>query len=271
LSLVLRPFSLRTFRAINRWGANTWWGFTLRIAEWGYGTHIKLSGDPLPPREHTILLVNHQQMADITFLMYLGRAKQRLGDMKWFVKDIIKWVPGVGWGLLFLDSLFVKRDWAADRASIDRTFASIIRGRVPLWLMLFPEGTRITRSKLERSQAFARERGLPVLRHLLTPRTKGFAASVQGLRQHLHAVYDVTIAYPTGVPTLVQYIRGYGRIAHLHVRRFAIEQLPELEDELGAWLHQRWQRKDLQLEHFYAHGAFIDEEEERALPQAAGA
>jgi 1-acyl-sn-glycerol-3-phosphate acyltransferase len=271
VSLLLRPFSLRAFRAINRWGANTWWGFTVVMSQAGYGTRIELSGDPLPPRENAILLANHQQMADITFLFFLGRAKQRLGDMKWFVKDIIKWVPGVGWGLLFLDSFFVKRDWAADRASIDRTFSNIIRGNVPVWLLLFPEGTRITPAKHERGQAFARERGLPPLQHLLMPRTKGFTASVQGLRQHLHAVYDVTIAYPGAVPSLLQYIRGYGRVAHLHVRRFAVETLPEVEAELNDWLHQRWRSKDRQLENFYTHGAFIDDAEETATPQVAAA
>jgi len=256
ISLLLLPFSRRAFRAFNRWGANTWWGWCVSTARLAYRARIEVTGDELPMREHVILLSNHQQMTDITFLMFLGRSKDRLGDLKWFVKDIVKWIPGVGWGMLFLDCLFVKRDWAADRASIERTFARINQGCVPLWLMNFPEGTRIRPHKLERSNEFARSKGLAPLKHLLIPRTKGFAASAQGLRGHLHAVYDVTIGYVNGVPSLWQYIKGYAQVAHMHVRRFAIDELPEAEEALTRWLHERWQEKDLLLEHYYAHGAF---------------
>lgn len=49
-------------------------------------------------------------------------AECELGDMKWMVKDIIKYVPGVGWGMLFLDCIFVKRDWTTDKESIRKTF-----------------------------------------------------------------------------------------------------------------------------------------------------
>ncbi|MFH1808333.1 MAG: lysophospholipid acyltransferase family protein [Pseudomonadota bacterium] len=256
VSLLVRLFSLRAFRAINRWGANTWWGWCTYMAAWGYGTGIALSGDELPPLEHVLLLSNHQQMADITFLMFLGRRQQRLGDMKWFVKDIVKWVPGVGWGMLFLDCLFVKRQWAEDRNSIARTFASILKGRVPLWLILFPEGTRITASKVQRSHDKALRKGTARYDHVLPPHTRGFTASVQGLREHLHAVYDVSIAYEQGVPSLWQYIQGFGRLAHIHVRRYTMDQLPQEDAELDRWLQDRWAEKDRLLGSFYTDGTF---------------
>ena len=41
-------------------------------------------------------------------------------------------------------------------------------------LCLFAEGTRFTPEKHEVSKEFARSRGLPVLKHHLIPRTKGF-------------------------------------------------------------------------------------------------
>ena len=255
-SLLLLPFSRRAFRALNRWCANTWWGWCVGTAKLLYGTRIDVSGDELPMREHVILLSNHQQMSDITFLFFLGRSKDRLGDLKWFVKDIIKYVPGVGWGMLFLDCIFVKRNWTADRTSIEQTFSRINQGHVPLWLMNFPEGTRISPRKLERSNDFASKKGLAPLKHLLIPRTRGFTASVEGLRGHLHAVYDVTIGYAEGVPSLWQYIKGYAKVAHMHVRRFTIEELPEAEDALAHWLQERWQEKDRLLEHFYTHGEF---------------
>ena len=53
---------------------------------------------------------------------------------------------------------------------------SVFRPRSkPFWLLLYPEGTRLSDKKLSEGQAFSRERGLPVLKHQLYPRTKGFA------------------------------------------------------------------------------------------------
>jgi 1-acyl-sn-glycerol-3-phosphate acyltransferase len=256
LSLLLLPFSRRAFRRFNRWAADLWWGWCVSLAKCLHKTRIELSGDPVPDGENALVLSNHQQMPDITFLMFFARSKRRLGDMKWFVKDIIKYVPGAGWGMLFLDCPFVKRDWAADRESIARTFSRLVRGRVPVWLILFPEGTRITPQKLKSSHEFARTRGLRAHKHLLLPRTKGFAASVQGLRSHLDAVYDITIGYPTGVPTLWQYCRGFVRVAHLYVRRFPIDAMPAQDGELSKWLIDRFLKKDQLLDRFYQTGCF---------------
>jgi len=255
-SLAVMPVSRHAFRKFNRWAADVWWGWCVTGAKTLYGTNIVLTGDELPPRENAVVVANHQQMPDITFLMFLARAKGRLGDMKWLVKDPIKYVPGVGWGMWFIDCVFLKRNWAEDKESIDQTFARIMRDRVPLWLMSFPEGTRFTEAKAEKSRAHAAKIGLPPLRHLLLPRTKGFAASVQGLRGHLGAVYDITIGYEDGVPTLSQYVRGFVRQAHLHVRRYPAAELPTGTDELSAWLHERYREKDELLEHFFREKRF---------------
>jgi 1-acyl-sn-glycerol-3-phosphate acyltransferase len=255
-SLVMLPFSRRAFRAFNRWSANTWWGWCVSAARFLHGVRIEVTGDPVPDRENALVLANHQQMPDITFLMFFARSKKRLGDMKWFVKDLIKYAPGVGWGMLFLDCPFVKRNWAADRESIARTFSRLVKGRVPVWLMIFAEGTRITPEKLSESREFARVHDLHPHRHLLLPRTKGFAASVQGLRSTLDAVYDITIGYPAGVPTLWQYCRGFARAAHLHVRRYPINDMPVKGDELSSWLIERFGEKDLLLDQFYQTGKF---------------
>ena len=203
-----------------------------------------------------IVLSNHQDMPDITFLMAFARSKGRLGDLKFFVKQPIKYVPGVGWGMVFLDCLFVKRNWTADRDSVERTFARLNGDKVPVWLVSFVEGTRITPVKLAASREYARSNGLTPPEHTLVPRSKGFVASVQGLRDSLDAVYDVTIGYPDGVPDLWQYARGFAKVAHLHVRRYAIAELPESPQELAAWLHDRFREKDRLLAGFYSDGAF---------------
>ncbi len=255
-SLAVRPFSLQAFRRFNRWAADTWWGWCVTGADRLHGIHLVMSGDDVPPRENAIVIANHQQMPDICFIMIWARQKDRLGDLKWFVKDSLKYVPGVGWGLAFLDCIFVKRDWAEDQASVERTFSSLNRGRVPVWLISFPEGTRVSEEKVAASRAYAGKHGLTPLRHVLVPRTKGFAAAVHGLRSHARAIYDVTLGYEHGVPTLWQFVQGYVPRAHLHVRRFPVEDLPGDAEGLGVWLQRRFEEKDALLERFYREGAF---------------
>jgi len=255
-SLVVRPVSRQTFRKFNRWAADSWWGLCVQTSEFLYDVGLDVAGDDVPDSENAIVIANHQQMADITFLLAYARSKQRLGDLKWFAKKPVKYVPGVGWGMWFLDCPFLERNWADDQGSIGRTFESLLRDKVPMWLVSFPEGTRLTPEKLEASQRFAGEQGMYVPRHTLVPRTKGFVASVKGLRSHVRAIYDLTIAYPKGVPTLWQYIQGFARKAFFHVKRYPIESLPSDDSALSSWLLDRFREKDARLEAFYETGSF---------------
>ncbi len=256
-SLILAIFSRKAFRVYNRFAANTWWGLCDIAATRIHGVYLELTGDPIPKKENAIVVSNHQQMPDITFLFNLARAKGRLGDLKWFVKDNIKYVPGIGWGMVFIGCIFVKRNWTRDRASIERTFTWINKGKVPYWIILFVEGTRITASKLAKSRQFAESKNMQPLEHLLLPRTKGFTSAVIGLRDgHLDAVYDLTIGYTDGVPTLSQFISGVAKVAHFHVRRYVAADLPETEDALSEWLMERFREKDRRLDAFYREGTF---------------
>jgi len=255
-SLAIKPFSPKAFRRANRWMAKIWWGWCALGAEKLYGTTLIMSGDDVPMRENAIVILNHQEMADITVIFSFARAKERVGDLKWFVKDVLKYVPGIGWGMLFLDCPFVKRDWTADRDYIHGVFENILKNDVPLWLMTFAEGTRVRPEKIVRSQEYAEKQGLPRLKHVLIPRTKGFVASVQSLRGHVDAVYDLTIGYVGGVPTLWQWIKGYVRRVHVNVRRYAIDVMPEDGEALSNWLIDRYQEKDRLLDYFYQKSTF---------------
>ena len=255
-SVAVKPFNRDIFRAVNRWSAGTWWGWCVSVSEILHDIRVEYSGDEIPPEENVILVANHQQMTDITFLMAFAKSKNRLGDMKWFVKDVLKYVPGVGWGLYLIGNFFVKRSWSEDQESIEQTFAGIIQDNIPVWLISFVEGTRITEAKAESSRKYAREKGHPEFQHVLLPRTKGFVASMQGLRHYIDAVYDVTIGYPVGVPSLWQFIKGQVTRAHMHVRRFPVAELPEDPGELSQWLIERFAEKDKLLDGFYRDGHF---------------
>lgn len=256
LSLVLRPFSHGAFRRFNSWAADTWWGLCVQLSEFFYGTRVVLTGDAIPNDENAIIVLNHQSMTDIPVVLAFARSKGRLGDLKWFVKDVIKYVPGIGWGMLFLDCLFIKRNWTDDQNYVLKVFGRILRHATPMWLVSFVEGTRVTASKLSQSRKYALQNGLRAPEHVLIPRTKGFSASVKALRGHAQAVYDLTIGYVAGVPSIWQWIRGDARIVHLHVRRFGLPDLPQDEEGLSAWLVRIFQEKDGLLSLYYQRGCF---------------
>lgn len=254
-SLVLRPFSRRAFRRVNRGFADLFWSWCAWTTLSLHRTRVVLSGDELPRGENALVIVNHQTMTDVQVLFLLARRAGRLGDLKWFVKDSLKYAPGFGWGMTFLDCLFVKRDWTADRKHIDAVFRRVVSARVPLWLISFSEGTRLTAANLARAREFAAGHSLALPRHVLLPRAKGFVASVSGLQGHISAIYDVTIGYVDGLPSLWQWAKGEMREVHLDVRRFAVAELPSAPDALAHWLHERFVVKDERLDRFYAVGS----------------
>ncbi|HJL43082.1 MAG TPA: lysophospholipid acyltransferase family protein [Myxococcales bacterium LLY-WYZ-16_1] len=256
LSLAVRPFSATAFREFNRSCARHVWGLWVLVAEFQNRIELRFSGDPIGVRENSLVLPNHQSIADVMVLLSYGWRAGRLGDMKWFVKDPIKYVPGPGWGMRFLDCIYVKRNWAQDEGQIHRLFDKFKREQIPLMLVSFLEGTRKTPAKHRASREFAQSRGLYVPEHTMVPRTKGFAATLSGLRDHLDAVHDVTIAYPQGVPTLFDCFEGRVGRVDVHVRRHPAAGLPADFEALSRWAFDRFREKDELLEHHRRHGAF---------------
>lgn len=251
------PFSRRFFRKINRFIAGAWWSSCDLWAEKINHIEIIQSGDVLPRQENAIIVMNHQGWVDIPVMFRLGRRQKMLGNMKWFVKDVLKYVPGIGWGMLFLDCLFLKRNWLADQDSIKNVFSKIIRYQVPCWVMSFVEGTRATPAKIRASQDYAKKQGIQPTRHVLLPRTKGFVATAQALEDHVPAIYDFTIGYTGHVPTVGEWASGEVQKVYVHVRRFEMKDIPKTEPQLSEWLRALFVQKDQLLEDFYKRGAFI--------------
>ncbi len=251
LSLAILPISRRGFRSANTAIAGSWWRACVYVGRFWLGIRVEVVGDAPMPGENAVVMANHQSMADIPVLLDVAHCYGRLRDLKWYVKDVLKYVPGIGWGMLFLDCLFIKRNWTTDRNLIARVFSGIVSGKVPLWIVSFLEGTRGTPGKIARGQEYAAHHALPVLEHLLIPRTKGFVATLAGLQGHVDAIYDVTIGYDGAVPTLWQWFLGESTLVVVHLARIPMDHVPEDAVGQGQWVMERYAAKDLLLERFY--------------------
>ena len=249
LSLILLPISPKAVDRFNRFFAKFWYGLLCFCDEHILQIKITQTGDPLPQGENAIFISNHQSMSDVPVLLYVANQLKCTQSIKWFVKDILKWTPGVGWGLLVMGNIFLKRDWSADKAKIASTFSRLRSNGNHFWVISFLEGTRATPKKLQASQAYAKKNNLPMLKNLLIPRVKGFEATVNGLDGAFTAIYDATIIYPNlKAPTLLSFFFTKQNPISIHIQRIPRSDLPNDPESRQLWLMNRFLLKDQVLE-----------------------
>ncbi|KAK3675622.1 hypothetical protein LTR78_004706 [Recurvomyces mirabilis] len=130
----------------------------------------------------------------------------------------------------------------------------------PTGLIAYSEATRYTAVKRLEAEAWCRAHGQRLGRHVLYPRTKGFIACVQTLRQtkHITAILDVTVAYakdgklfqlpPSFAETVMLPDLDNRWRFFVHVDRHAISELPHTSEGLAQWLEDRWVKKGERLE-----------------------
>jgi hypothetical protein len=102
---------------------------------------------------------------------------------------------------LFLEfPLMNGEDYMSNRDQLFQLLRSLAEysDAAPVHLLFFPEGWSQhngadRRSILAKSNEFAKREGRPQLRHLLLPRTRGFNASLECLRESSPVIYDVTM------------------------------------------------------------------------------
>ncbi|MEE2755208.1 MAG: lysophospholipid acyltransferase family protein [Myxococcota bacterium] len=259
ISVLIYPVSPKLCRRINRWCARSIWGWWVVMAECQNNIEVRITGDKVPVRENVFVTSNHQSVADIMVMLCFAWRCGRIGDMKWFVKDILKWIPGPGWGMYMIDCIFLKRNWARDKQDVLDLFSKFKRNDIPVFLVSFLEGTRATPEKLKKSQEYARKSNLPIPQATLVPRTKGFVATMQGLGDHLDAVYDLSMGYPDGVPSFVDCFLRKVRRVDIHVTRYPINAFEMSDEKLSDWVFARYREKDQLMVDYKANGAFPGE------------
>lgn len=270
LCLIVFPFHKR-LRWVQSLG-NLWWDAFLFCIEGFGGVDIRWSGDAFVHDDNAILVGNHSGGLDfMTGVAIANRAGIGNGRMSCLMKSSLQWLPAIGFTQKLCGSLFLKRDWAQDHKALDQKLAQMSGPSYPrpFYFGVFPEGTRITPEKKRKSHEFATSRGLPVLDHVLLPRSKGFVYIVDKMRDSVDCVYDVTIAY-SPVPMFVKDLLLHGRFRttaiHIDVSRTPIKDIPKQEDALSKWLLDAWIRKDKLLATFHAEGRFSGKTEFDSLP-----
>ncbi|KAI9240129.1 MAG: acyltransferase-domain-containing protein [Podila humilis] len=216
--------------------------------------------------ERLVLISNHQIYSDWMYLWCFSYFADKHRALKIILRGDLTWIPVFGWGMRFFDFILLKRnDWAHDKRAIEENLERV-NAKDPLWLVVFPEGTVVSKDTRKRSVAFAEKAGLADHRHVLLPRTSGLFVCINKLRGSVEYVYDATVGY-SGInygeipqelyPLPGLYLnQAQPKDINMHLRRFAIKDIPETELEFVEWVRARWQEKDDLMEEFYTTGRF---------------
>jgi 1-acyl-sn-glycerol-3-phosphate acyltransferase len=224
--------------------AESWIGFNSWLIEHATPTRFRVSGTEALRRDgHYLVIANHRSWVDIVAMQ---RAfNRRIPFLRFFLKRELIWVPLLGMAWWALDFPFMRRasrkelakdpSLAAADMEATRRACEKFRG-IPVSIMNFVEGTRFTEEK-------HRRQGGPYA-HLLRPKAGGVAFVLEAMGDALHAVLDVTIAYPGGTPTMVDLLAG--RIPEIVIEVRELPILPAVpgsryeEDSAARVRYQRW-------------------------------
>lgn len=236
--------------------------------------------------ERLVLIANHQIYTDWLYLWWTAYCSGMHGRLYIVLKESLKKIPILGWGMQFSQFIFLKRNWEKDREHMAKALQRLNKLADPMWLLLFPEGTNLAQSTREKSAKWAAKNNIKDMRHCLLPRSTGLRFCLQELEGTVDYLYDCTIAYE-GVPrgafaqdifTLrAGYLEGRPpKSVSMYWRRFAIKNIPlRNEKAFELWLLARWREKDLLIENYLIHGRFpadtgVSETPQGTLKRGAG-
>ena len=199
---------------------------------------------------------NHQTWVDILVLQYV--LNRRIPLLKFFLKQELIKVPLMGMAWWALDFPFMKRyskEYLEKHPEmkgkdIETTRIACEKFRlIPTSVMNFLEGTRFTKQKHAKQNS--------PYKYLLKPKAGGIAFAINAMGDQFDCLLNVTIVYPEGVPSFVDFLMG-----RMHKVKVRIEELeipahfpsgdytndPDFRQEFQDWVHQLWLEKDQHIE-----------------------
>ncbi|XP_008065268.1 1-acyl-sn-glycerol-3-phosphate acyltransferase epsilon isoform X2 [Carlito syrichta] len=220
------------------------------------GVQILLYGDLPKNKENIIYLANHQSTVDWIVADMLAVRQNALGHVRYVLKDQLKWLPLYGCYFSQHGGIYVKRSARFNEKEMRSKLQSYVSAATPMYLVIFPEGTRYYTARpgkvLSASQAFAAQHGLAVLKHVLTPRIKATHVAFDSMKSYLDAIYDVTVVYEgkdnmrqqKHSPSMTEFLCNECPRIHIHIDRIDKKDVPEKQECMRRWLHERFEIKD---------------------------
>ena len=259
-AIIKAAIPLRAFRKVCDWvligTAESWNGVNAHLIRLFTRTRLTIQNDAQLRRDgHYLILSNHQSWVDIPVLETV--LNRRVPMLRFFLKSQLFWVPLLGLAWWALDFPFMKRysreaiarrpELAGRDIEVTRRACEKFRG-IPVSLINFVEGTRFTPFK-------HRTQDSPY-RYLLKPKAGGVAFVLDAMGDAMHAILDVTIVYPHGIPTIADLFADRVPEVRIHIRELPIPYELVGGDYLNnapfrelfqTWMNRLWREKDEQI------------------------
>ncbi|EDV39825.1 uncharacterized protein Dana_GF10215, isoform B [Drosophila ananassae] len=275
LIVLVRPFDKRLSRSIMYYLTYSFYSILVCVAEWYAGSKLHVFIDPEDEKhflgkEHALLLMNHTYEIDWLTAWMISDKLHSLGNAKAYAKKMLRYVPILGWVWWMAEFIFLDRNFDKDKIVIKNQLTEVFSYPDPVWLLLNAEGTRFTPAKHELSVKFAQERGLPVLKHHLIPRTKGFITSLPTMRGICPGIHDINLAFKRTAetkPTMLSQLNGEAVEPYMYIRRIPLSVVPEGEKEAAQWMQDFYVEKDKLIDSFHETGDFFKTSGVKAVPE----
>ena len=266
-AIVLAPFSRSAYRTVVEAVEWTWLTNAAAMIEMIAGVNIRATGDALLGSDRRVLIIcNHNNRLDWMFLWCLAARVGLCSTLKIALKDSLRRAPWFGWAMQAFLFVFLRRnDRDGDLRRIRETLAHCIGHGDGVALLVFPEGTDLSPDNQAKDAKYAQQKSLQVYRHVLHPRTAGFAQTCQAYGSSLDAIYDVTVRYDNHSNVTASadprpsegsaLLKGcWPGCVHFHCERYAVQQVapllaatPDAASKAEAWLNRVWMAKEKRL------------------------
>ncbi|CCH62843.1 hypothetical protein TBLA_0I01850 [Henningerozyma blattae CBS 6284] len=239
---------------------------------------------------NSVMIANHQIYTDWIFLWWLCYTSDLAGNVVIMLKESLSKIPVIGGGMKNYNFIFLKRHWENDKVTMNKYLNNMNENsfgtgpiakevikhkeckdqeviRWPYCLLLFPEGTNLSKNTRSKSDRYAKKIDRKGFECCLLPHATGLYYSLESLKPSLDVVYDVTIGY-SGVKKheygeLIYTMKNIflegkpPKLVDIHIRAFKLNEIPlDSIEEFTEWLFKVWQEKDQRLIKYYETGHF---------------
>jgi len=207
--------------------------------------------DDIKPKDWYLVIANHQSWVDILVMQRL--LHNRIPFLNFFLKKELIYVPFLGLAWWALDFPFMSRTSKAQLRKnpslrgkdIETTRKACEKFKeVPVSIVNFVEGTRFTENKHKRQKS--------PFEQLLKPKAGGVAFVLQAMGDQLSKIVNITIHYPEGIPTFVDFASGKVKRIQVHVEVMPINEAligdysndTDFRVQFQSELNKMWQDKE---------------------------
>lgn len=196
-----------------------------------------------------IIICNHVSTIDFIIMMAYFQ-HFNINSYNFVLKNEITFVPGIGLVMYASSDIKLNRNWDKDKHIISKQLDNINTTNKQI-ILIFPEGTRLTQTKLIEAQNYSKNNSIPVYQNMLVPKTKGLWSIINHLKNinKLGNIWDSTLIIPKFIGKSVYISDIIGQSLGNVYCVFKKINIPndlniDYFDDFKLWFIDYWKQKD---------------------------